>query len=116
MSKYTLLKTGAVLFSTLIFSIAWATTTQTTSTNTQPSMQTTSNSEYKQKQNDSVITQKVQAKLNSNGNKSITVSTENGQVTLTGNVKDNAQKQKVIKIAKNVKGVKQVKDNLTIKQ
>jgi hyperosmotically inducible protein len=46
----------------------------------------------------------------------VSVDTKQGQVTLTGSVKSEAQKDRIQKIAKGIDGVKDVQDKLTVKQ
>jgi hyperosmotically inducible protein len=66
---------------------------------------------------DTTITTKVKSALLASkdvNSLSISVKTEKGVVTLTGNVENVMQKRKVMKIASHVKGVKSVKDELVI--
>lgn len=67
---------------------------------------------------DSVITTEVKAKLGTEKamyTTRVSVKTEGGVVHLTGNVPSQEDKDQVIKIAKDVKGVKEVVERLEIK-
>ena len=67
---------------------------------------------------DATITTSVQSKLSSDriSNFSrIDVDTERGVVTLNGVVKSSDQKMRVAELAREVNGVKSVKNNLTVK-
>lgn len=68
---------------------------------------------------DGTITTEVKAKLlNDNMTKGVAVSVETfqGQVTLTGGVDNEAQRDRVAAIARTVKGVKKVNNLVTIKK
>ncbi|RUQ85268.1 BON domain-containing protein [Legionella septentrionalis] len=67
--------------------------------------------EIEQEISDSVITAKIKAKFTKNRNLNplkISVSTENGLVTLHGHVKDQQAFMEALKLARNTKGVKNV--------
>jgi hyperosmotically inducible protein len=66
---------------------------------------------------DGMLTTTVKSKLLADstvGGLAIDVDTENGVVTLTGNVKSQAEKDAALKIARETDGVKDVNDRLTI--
>ena len=68
---------------------------------------------------DSVITTKLKSALLADAEikgTDVSVDTKQGQVTLTGTVKSEAQKDRIEKIAKGIDGVKDVQDKLTVKQ
>ncbi len=68
---------------------------------------------------DTAITTKIKAKLAADSIASafkISVETTEGKVTLTGEVPNQEAVEKAISIAKNTEGVKEIKNNLTIKQ
>lgn len=68
---------------------------------------------------DSVITTKLKSALLADAEikgTDVSVDTKQGQVTLTGTVKSEAQKERIEKIAKGIDGVKDVQDKLTVKQ
>jgi hyperosmotically inducible protein len=68
---------------------------------------------------DGTITTEVKAKLlNDNMTKGVAVSVETfqGQVTLTGGVDNEAQRDRVAAIARTVKGVKKVNNLVTVKK
>jgi hyperosmotically inducible protein len=84
-----------------------------TSTKTNNATQST-----KQYISDTTITTKVKAELLANkhiSSLSISVATDKGVVTLTGNVNNAMQKKIAAKVASKVKGVKSVQDELMIK-
>lgn len=70
-----------------------------------------------EKTDDSMITTKVKASLMNNKATSALrteVETNNGVVTLTGKAKNKAEKELAGKVAKKVKGVKKVDNQMTI--
>lgn len=78
---------------------------------------TTKSESTKEYMSDAAITTKVKSKLLATKDiksLSISVTTNEGIVTLTGNVKTNMQKTKAVKVASKVKGVKSVKDELVV--
>lgn len=78
---------------------------------------TTSSASTGQYLDDSVITAKVKSALMKNKHiksLSISVKTINGVVTLSGNVKNEAQEKMAVRIASHVKGVQSVNDDLSI--
>lgn len=114
------LKALAIVFSSLIISVCWAKqSSATTNTNANTNTNTSQSTTAGQYLSDTAITAKVKSSLLADKDISslrISVTTKNGKVTLSGKVKDPVQKQKAVQIAKNVSGVKQVKDKLQIKQ
>ena len=68
---------------------------------------------------DGVITDNVRIKLASDQvvkGGALTVDVKNGVVTITGSVENDRQKQRATKLAKQVKGVKQVVNNINLKE
>jgi hyperosmotically inducible protein len=68
---------------------------------------------------DSVITTKIKSSILTDSaikGSDISVDTKNGEVTLTGSVKSQAQMDRAQKLAQNVDGVKSVQNKLAIKQ
>jgi hyperosmotically inducible protein len=68
---------------------------------------------------DSALTSAVKAKLMADttvGGLKIDVDTENQTVTLTGDVRSDAEKEQALKLARETEGVKSVNDRLTIRR
>lgn len=66
---------------------------------------------------DTAITTRVKSALLADDqvkNVALAVNTVDGKVTLSGSVKDPAQRERVIQIARNVQGVKDVEDSITV--
>lgn len=110
-------KLSSILTLLLLFVISpvsFATTT-TPGANTGTVYQTTP-SEFI---NDTAITSEIKAKYLADSDihsLAISVSTDKGVVYLKGTVDNNQQKQKAVKIAREVSGVKMVKDDLVVKK
>ena len=105
-AKFLLVMLPAFLISGIAFS------TPTTTSNTASQSETTG-----QYVKDTAITTKVKSELmTSKDIKSLSISvvTDKGIVTLSGNVENAMQKKKAVKIAMHVKGVKSVKDELVV--
>src|SRR5215475_2955571 len=69
--------------------------------------------------NDDAITDYVRVKLAGDAEVkggALKVDVKNGVVTLSGEVESNKQKDKATRLAKKVKGVKQVVNNITLKE
>jgi hyperosmotically inducible protein len=68
---------------------------------------------------DSVITTKIKSSILADSaikGSDISVDTKNGEVTLTGSVKSQAQMDRAQKLAQNIDGVKSVQNKLEVKQ
>ena len=79
--------------------------------------QTAQNAPGSQPTSDAAITAAVQSNLKADTtmtNSNINVNTKDGVVSLTGSVKNQAEKDNAVRIARQTNGVRDVQDNLTI--
>ena len=97
----------------LVSGMAWSNTDTSTNASTTAKQSETTG----QFVSDTAITTKVKSELMTSKDiksLSISVATDKGIVTLSGDVKNALQKKTAVKIAAHVKGVKSVKDELIV--